>query len=293
MFKSNSELKTACVTIAVLMALVVLFVASPIATVPAGSVRVVTRWGRVTGRVLDPGMHLIVPLAESTTKLQTRKVIYETTTEENQKGSDADYKDYPVDTNTNDGQQVDIFYTVRFSIDPTKAAWVVQNIGDENALVEKIVKTESRIWARIIPREFAADYLYTGNVVEVQNKIFNSLEPVFSSNGLILDSVGIREIRFTDDYMNEIEAKQLEAVKVETEKNRAEQAKYVKEARITEAEGKAREQELQMATISPELLEMKKIDAQLRWIEAWQAGGSQVPNMMCGDSGVLFNMPTQ
>lgn len=251
-------------------------------TVESGEVAVVTRLGRVTGRKLDPGAHMITPFIDGTMYYNTKKVIYETTTEEKQKSSQADYKDFPVDTNTEDGQRVDIFYTVRFSVDPTKADWVAQNIGSQEALVEKVVKTESRIWARNIPRRYSADNLYTGNGSQtVQDEIFSSLEKTFIANGLILDSVGIREIQFTGDYVSAIEAKQIQAVKVETEKNIAEQAKYQKEARITQAEAQAKEQELQKTTITDQLL-------QKLWIERWNG---VLPTYMMGESQALIQIP--
>lgn len=252
-------------------------------TIDAGEVGVVTRFGQVTGKVLSPGANFITPWVEGVTTYNTKKVIYETSTAENQKGSQADYKDFPVDTNTKDGQQVNIFYTVRFSVDPTKATFVAQNLGAESALVDKIVKTESRIWVRNIPREFEAQELYTGiGVVEVQNEIEAKLRPTFEANGLILDSVGIREIKFNQDYVDAIEKKQIAAVQVETEKNIAEQAKFKKEARITEAEAAAKEQELQRTTISDELL--RKM-----WIERWNG---QLPTYVMGNEATnLIQLP--
>ncbi len=251
-------------------------------TIDAGEVGVVTRFGQVTGRVLYPGANFIVPWVEGVSTYDTRKVIYETTSIEKQKESKADYKDYPVDTNTKDGQQVDIYYTVRFSVDPTKATWVAQNIGPEDALVEKIVKTDSRIWARNIPREFEANHLYTGSVIEVQNLIEGKLKPLFEANGLILDEVGIREIKFADEYVHAIEQKQIQAVKVETEKNIADQAVYQKQARITAAEASAKEQELQKITISDQLL--KKM-----WIERWNGA---LPTYMMGNEATnLIQLP--
>lgn len=274
-----------CLTI-IVVGIVILALAS-VKIVKAGTVRVVKTWGKVSETHLDPGLHFVKPFADSTEVLNTKKLTYETTSEHKQKGSKADYKDYPVDTNTLDGQQVDIFYTIRFSVDSTKATWIVQNIGSEAAIVEKIVKTESRVWVRNVPREFEANELYTGNIVEVQNKIMEHLEPIFAENGLVLDSVGIREIKFTPEYIQAIEDKQIEAVRVETAKNTAEKAKYEKEALITKAEGQAREQELQRATISDELL-------QKMWIEAWREGGSQVPHIICGDeAGMFLNMPVE
>ena len=247
-------------------------------TVEAGTVQVVTRFGKVTGKVLHPGANFITPLIEGTLSFDTKKVIYEATAEEKQKTSKADYKDFPVDTNTKDGQQVDIYYTVRFGVDPTKATWIAQNIGSEDALVEKIVKTDSRIWVRNIVREYEANQLYTGNVAEVQKTIEEKLRPIFENNGLLLDEVGIREIKFSDEYVKAIEQKQIQAVNVETQENIAKQAKFQKEARITQAEGQAKEQELQRQTISPELL-------QKMWIEKWNGS---IPQVITSNNASMF-----
>jgi len=266
---------------------IILLVFAAIKIINPGEVAVVTRLGRVTGRVLEPGPNIIIPFAESIIHYNTKKIIYETSSVEKQAPSNADYKDYPVDTNTEDGQQVNIFYTVRFSIDPTKASWIAQNIGSESAVVEKIVKTESRIWARNIPRRFSAETLYTGDgSLKVQNEIFEALKQTFSDNGIILDSVGIREIQFTDQYVGAIEAKQIEAVKVETEKNKAEQAKFQKEARITQAEGQAEEQRLQSLTLDPQVLEKIRLDNQAKFIDKWNG----VMPSVIGSEGTLLDI---
>jgi len=252
-------------------------------TIDAGEIGVVTSFGKVTGRVLDPGASAITPFVESVLTYNTKKVIYETAVAENQKTSKADYKDFPVDTNTKDGQQVDVSYTVRFAVDPTKVTWIASHIGGENALVDKIVKTESRIWVRNIVREFTAEQLYTGNVAEVQQRIENQIQPTFEANGLVLDSLGIREIKFSDQYAKAIEDKQIEAVNVQKAENIAARAVFEKTAKITAAEASAREQELQRTTISPELL-------QKMWIEKWQG---QVPQTILGnDSQMLFMVPS-
>ena len=252
-------------------------------TVDSGEIAVVTNFGRVTGRTLDPGAHTIIPFVEGTLTYNTKKVTYETSTAEKQKTSDADYKDFTVDTNTEDGQPVDIAYTIRFSVDPTKATWIAQNIGNQTALVEKIVKTESRIWARNVPRRFSAENLYTGEGSQkVQDEIFAQLKPVFEKNGLILDSVGLREIVFDPAYTDAIKSKQVAAVQVETEKNIAAQAEYKKQATITAAEAAAKEQSLQRETISDQLL--RKL-----WIERWN--GVLPQYMTGGDASLLLQLP--
>ncbi|MBN2545467.1 MAG: prohibitin family protein [Spirochaetes bacterium] len=257
-----ANLKKTIIVIIIIIIISIFVVGSMIRIIPAGSVHVLTRFGKVTGKVLYPGLNFILPFINNTISYNTKKIIYETTAEARQGNSRADYIDFPVDTNTKDGQQVNIYYTVRFSVDSNKVTWIANNIGRLDDIVERIVKTESRIWIRNIPREFNAEQLYTGNVQEVQIRIEDKLSPVYNDNGIILDSVGIREIKFAEEYVKAIEAKQIEAVKIEAEKNKAEQAKYQKEARITQAEGQAREQELQRTTITPQLI-------QKLWIEKW------------------------
>jgi prohibitin 1 len=266
------------IAIIVIIGIIFLFTTS-IRFVSAGTVQVVTSLGRVTGKILQPGANIIVPFLETTISYNTKKIIYETTSEDKLRLSNADYKDIPVDTNTRDGQQVLIYYTVRFSINPEKVTWVAQHIGDENDVVEKIVKTESRIWIRNIPREYDAEQLYTGNVEKVQLLIQEKLDSKFQDNGIILDLVGIREIKFTDEYVKAIESKQIEFVKIEAEKNKAEQAKFQKEARITQAEGQAREQELLRLNITKELI-------QKMWVEKWDG---KLPAVM-GQGSTLMDI---
>ncbi len=268
----NSTIIAICVAVALLF-----LVVNAVRVVHPGSVNVVVRMGSVTGEILKPGPNLIIPFIDTTYSFNTKKVIYETTTEDKMSNSNADYRDYPVDTNTKDGQQVNIYYTVRFSVDPEKVTWVAQNIGNEGDLVEKIVKTDSRIWVRNIPREFEAEQLYTGNIQGIQNMIEEKLAPIFVENGLILDEVGVREIKFSADYISAIEAKQIEAVKIQVERNKAEQSKFQKEARITQAEGQAREQELLRQSINKELL--TKL-----WIEKWNG---QMPTVTGGTANIM------
>ncbi len=248
--------------------------------VSAGTVKVVTRFGRVTGRMLDPGAHFVLPLMETTITYNTKKVTYEAS--DQPKISKATYTDLSVDTTTKDGQQIEINYTVRFSIEPKKAGWIANNIGTEADVVEKIVKTDTRIHARNIARGFNAADLYTGNIAEMQKAVEDFLRPIFEENGLLLDEFGVRGITFTDDYISAIEAKQIEKERVITEENIARQEDFRKEARIIKAEGEAEEQRLQRETLNDALL-MKM------WIEKWSG---DVPDVMAGNQGnLLFQIP--
>ncbi|HOU75608.1 MAG TPA: prohibitin family protein [Candidatus Dojkabacteria bacterium] len=247
-------------------------------TISSGTVGVVRRFGEVK-RVIYPGINFKLPLLEDVIVYNTQRVIYETSAYPTE--SNADYTDYPVDTTTKDGQPISIKYSIRFSIDPNKAEWLANNLGNEAEIVEKIVKTDSRIYVRGIAREYEAGDLYTGNIVAVQDAISEVLVESFEKNGLILDDFGIRNIDFSPDYVAVIEQKQREKEKVTTEKYIAEQEQYKKQAAITKAEAEAESQKLLQTTITQQIL-MKM------WIEKWNG---QLPQVVTGEGqDYILNM---
>ena len=73
-----------------------------------------------------------------------------------------------------------------------------------------------------VPRNYKASDLYTGDVAKVQQAIEDDLRPMFEAKGLSLEAFGIREITFSQDYIQAVGQKQIEGEKVITEQHRAE-----------------------------------------------------------------------
>ncbi|MGM0367742.1 MAG: prohibitin family protein, partial [Actinomycetota bacterium] len=201
------------------VALIVLI--NAVVIVQAGNVQVLTQFGRTVGVTFTPGAHFKVPFIQNTVNYSTRQVTYETS--DQPEASQASYTDYSVDTTSSDGQQVQLKYTIRFSIDSSQAEWVLNNIGTMDELVEKVVKAEARSLARNIPKKYTAFQLYSEQVFVVQDELQNRLEPIFKSNGIILDEFLLRKIDFTDEYFNVLEEKQIAEERIELERNVLEQ----------------------------------------------------------------------
>jgi len=205
-----------------------------------GTVGMVTRLGRITGQIMQPGPNWKMPFLDRVIIYRTQEMLYVT---EDQPGpadrKTGTYQDYPSDTTTADGQQIQVKYSVRFRIDPLKITQIANEIGNEEAVVAKVVVFHTRILARNVPKEYEALDLYTGNILQVQQAFEDELRPLFAEKGLILEAFGLRKIDFQDDYVQAIEQKQIEAENVTTEKNRAEQAKWKAQSAIEEAKGQA------------------------------------------------------
>jgi regulator of protease activity HflC (stomatin/prohibitin superfamily) len=205
-----------------------------------GTVGMVTRFGRITGRIMQPGFNWKAPFVDRVIIYRTQEMVY--VTEEMPGGSDTrsgTYQDFPTDTTTADGQQITVKYSVRFRIDPTAIEQIANEIGNEAQVVDKVVKFHTRILARNIPKEYAALDLYTGNIQTVQETFEEQIRPLLAEKGVILEAFGLRKIDFQEDYVQAIEQKQIEAENVTTEKNRAEQATWRAQSAIEEAKGQA------------------------------------------------------
>lgn len=257
-----------------LLALVLLPKLSFFYSVKYGEVAVVSQFGKLV-RVSEPGLHFKMPLFESVDYYSTQKIIYETS--ESTGTSLADYKDTPVDSSTQDGQQLNIRYTTRFRIRSEQVKWVAENLGREDQVVERIIKAETRSVVRNVAREFQAQDLYTGNVFQFQDRISQILKERFTANGLELDEFLVRQVEFSPEYVTAVEQKQIEKEKVKTEEFKAEQEQFKKAQLITRAEGEAKAQEVLKQSLDPLLLQKLAIEKWNGILPQYFGGNSALP----------------
>jgi len=228
--------------VAVLVVMLAGAVLDSFTQVQYGTVAVVTQFGRVVG-VFHPGLNWKLPFIQSVIPYRTQEVLYEAS--EQPELSQADYRDYEVDTATADGQHILARYTVRFSIDPEKAANIAEHLGPEDRVVEKVVKAASRVHVRNILKRHRASELYSGDVEAAQSEIEARLREEFERNGITLSFFGLRSIQFEEEYTAAVEQKQIEAENISTKQNLAKQAEYEKQRVITEAQATAEKEKLE------------------------------------------------
>jgi len=250
------------------LALFLILIFNTLVIVQAGNVRVLTQFGRTVGVTFQPGLHIKIPFVQNTVNYSTRQVTYETSDEA--EISKANYTDYTVDTTSADGQQIKVKFTIRFAIDGKQAEWILNNIGTMNDLVEKVVKAESRSFARNIPKKYTAEQLYSEQVFVLQEELDNTLRSIFDRNGIILDEFLLRKIDFTDEYFNVLEDKQIAEERIVVEKNILEQEKIKKEQVIIQAEAEARQIEIKGEALKqyPQIIQLEfiqKLSPNITW----------------------------
>jgi regulator of protease activity HflC (stomatin/prohibitin superfamily) len=153
---------------------------------------------------LGPGLHLIIPFAESVTPYTIAKQSYTmaTTTGEGQViGDDS------IQARTKDGQQVYIDASVIYSIDPAKL--VQLHITWQNRYEDGVVRPVVRAAIRDAVSQFGVEEIVSTKRAELESAISEQISQGLAANNLIMDDFLLRNIRFSDEYAAAVEQKQI------------------------------------------------------------------------------------
>lgn len=174
---------------------------SMIKQIDAGKVGVQTLFGKVQDNVLESGLHVINPLVEvHLFDIQTQNYTMSAVNSEGQKeGDDA------IRVLSSDGLEVTIDLSVLYKVNPEKAPYILQNIGED--YIEKIVRPVSRTAIRDNAVNYQAVDLYSVKRQEFQDKINRTISESFSKRGLELQQILVRNISLPASVKASIESK--------------------------------------------------------------------------------------
>lgn len=152
-----------------------------------------------------------------------------------------------------------------------------------------------------IASNYAVEDLYSSKRQEFTSKVKDQINSVAAKYGVQIDQFGfLGAMRLPANLVNSINLKikaNQDALRVENELkiSEAEAAKTVaiaegnSKARIAEAEGTSRAQQLLQQTVTPAIIELKRLDVQNNAIEKWNG---ELPTNMYGAAPVPFlNIP--
>lgn len=223
---------------------VIIAVANSYTQIEAGTVGVVKRLGQVQQQTFSPGFHFRLPFIDQVVVYSTKVTSYEASEQPNL--SQANYTDVVVDSTTNDGQTVQLTFTVLFRIPAEKAPQIAQEVGDMNAVVENVVKAYARSVSREVPKGFSAEELYTQKgQQDAQAIIERRLADEYGAYGVAIDQYLIRRITFADEYVKAVEAKQIAKQQALTEQNLIARQEAIKQQTIINAQAEAEKKKIE------------------------------------------------
>lgn len=170
---------------------------------PTGHTGVVTTFGRVEDRVLDEGFHFKNPVQ--------RVVMMDNRT---QKASMA------MQAFSSDIQQVDIVCSVNYSVDRQNAQNLYRNVGVN--YYETVMRPRVQECTKSVFTKYTAETLMDVRS-SLSTQIRDLLAPEMKDYGILIASVTVENVDFTDAFTDAVEAKQVALqTKLKTETQQAE-----------------------------------------------------------------------
>lgn len=257
----------------VVIGLVVLWNLAPIAIVPTGYRGVLTTFGKPNESVFDPGIHFVVPLAQTMHLMDVRI----------QKGEGDG------DAASRDLQSVHTKIAINYHLRPVATVSAFRDIGPSTDIAaERIILPAAQEAVKAVTARFTAEELISRRT-EVRDAIVMLLKEKMQRHGLELDEFAIVNFAFSRTFTEAIEAK----VKAEQEKLKAERdlQRIEVEARqkVASAKAEAESLALQRQQVTPELLQLRKIENEREAIRKWdgklpQMTGGAVPFVHLGNA---------
>ena len=213
-----------------------------VVSIPTGHVGVLTLFGKVTGDVLDEGIHMINPLkAVQKLSIQTQSV--------------KESASVP----SNEGLILSLDTSLLFHLDKSKAAQMFQSVGEDYA--NKVIEPTLRAAIRASTSAHTANALYTNARELVQQQIQDELTTQLAPRGVIVEKVLLRDVQLPAMLKSSIEAKQQAEQDALRMSFILQKEKQEAERKRIEAQGIADFQRIVAQGISTQLLEWKGIEA--------------------------------
>ncbi|HNX80457.1 MAG TPA: prohibitin family protein, partial [Prolixibacteraceae bacterium] len=187
---------------------------------------------------------------------------------------------------SSDLQEVSSTVAINYHIIPDKANVVYQTIGTE--FKERIIDPAVQEVVKAVSARYTAENLITKRS-SVSDAMKSTLTERLLTYNIAVDAFSIVEFSFSKLFMDAIEAKQTaEQLALKAERDLA-RIKIEAEQKITSAQAEAEALRLQRSNISSDLIELRRIEANLKAIEKWNGilpqvtGSGAVPFIGVGD----------
>jgi len=229
---------------------VVILVLHPWVQVGAGQRGVVLNFGAVQEKVLDEGLHFLIPVMQKVAlvNVQIQKATTETV------AASADLQDV---TST---------LALNYHVLADKANVVYQSIGIE--FKERIIDPAILEVVKAVTARYSAEELITKRPL-VSEEMKQALLERLKGNNITVDAFSIVAFSFSRVFTEAIESKQTAEQLALKAKRDLDRIKVEAEQKITAAQAEAEALRLQRANISSDLIELRKIEANLKAIEKW------------------------
>ena len=250
--------------------LVFLLFLSPWVKVGAGERGVVLNFGAVQKNVLGEGLHFRIPIMQEVIPIDVK--VQKAVTDAASASADL--------------QDVTSSVALNYHVVPDKANVVYQTLGID--FKNRIIDPAIQEVMKAVSARYTAEELITKRAAVSEAMRENLAERLLNYN-IAVDAFSIVSFSFSKVFTEAIEAKQTAEQLALKSKRDLERIKIEAEQTVTAARAEAESLRLQKENISIDLIELRKVEANLKAIDKWNGilpqvtGGGAVPFIGVGE----------
>jgi regulator of protease activity HflC (stomatin/prohibitin superfamily) len=232
----------------ILFAVIVLAFGSYFIVSP-GEVALKTRLGRISDSY-EEGIHLKLPLVDSIIKfsIQIRRA------------------DIKTQAFSKDLQTMNAHLVVNHRIQKGTAISIYRNLGPD--YVNTVVDPTVQEIFKSIAAKFSAERIIADRNLLVEEINTTSKEKLMKQEIIVTD-ISVVDLDFTEQFLKAVEDKQVAEQQAMMSEKLVLKAKRDAEQQIAKSRGEAEALRMQREQVTPSLIELRKVDAQLKAIEKW------------------------
>ncbi|MEG4573135.1 prohibitin family protein [Microcoleus sp. N3A4] len=241
---SNKKNKDVYIAIQLTIVIVLLAIMSKFfVIVNAGERGVMMQFGKVQEQILGEGLHVIIPIVHNVQKLSVRVQKQESSAEASSK----------------DLQDVFTDVALNWHIIPEEANVIFQQIGDEKAVVDRIIDPAVEEVLKAVMAKYTAEEIITKRG-EVKAGVDDFLTLRLVTYHIAVDDISLVHVHFSERFSDAVEAKQIAEQEAKKGEFLALKAAKEAEAKVNLAKGEAEVQILLRNNLTSELLERQAIE---------------------------------
>jgi regulator of protease activity HflC (stomatin/prohibitin superfamily) len=217
--------------------------------VPPGEVAIKTRLGSIVDSYSE-GLHFKVPLFEGITKFSIQ----------------IQRADIKTQAFSKDLQTMNVHLVVNHRIQKETVVSIFRNLGP--AYVENIVDPAVQEVFKAIAARYSAEKIISERSLLVE-EINAEVKLRLTKKEIIVTDISVVDLDFTEQFLRAVEDKQVADQQAQMSGKLVEKAKRDAEQQIAKSKGEAEALRMQREQVTPALIELRKVDAQLKAIEKW------------------------
>jgi len=214
-----------------------------------GEVAIKTRLGSIVDSYSE-GMHFKLPLVESITKFSIQ----------------IQRADIKTQAFSKDLQTMNAHLVVNHRIQKETAISIYRNLGP--AYVVNIVDPAVQEVFKAIAARYSAERIISDRNLLVE-EINTEVKARLDKKEIIVTDISVVDLDFTEQFLKAVEDKQVAEQQAKMSEKLVEKAKRDAESQIAKSKGEAEALRMQREQVTPQLIELRKVDAQLKAIEKW------------------------